>query len=237
MKAARKRQEGLDEKRIVLDTIQEDGTHSAFEEAEAAAAAYADRLSCKDRVIHGLDMAKGLDRYEGDPKTYWKIMRSYAANVRAMLNAIEHVGEDTLARYRITVHGIKGASYDVFAGEVGKHAEILEKAAGDGNIDFVYDQNPVFITIARKLIADLEEAFAAMDAENPRPARDKPDIEALAKLRAACLRYDMDRVDAAMEAIEQYQYHEDGGLTAWLRENVDMSNFTQIAEKLSASDR
>jgi hypothetical protein len=40
--------------------------------------------------------------------------------------------------------------------------------------------------------------------------------------------------DAAMAEIEQYQYLSDDGLAVWLRENVDVINFQQIAERLSA---
>jgi len=44
----------------------------------------------------------------------------------------------------------------------------------------------------------------------------------------------MDGVDAAMAEIEDYEYKSDGGLAAWLRENVDQMNFVQINERLSA---
>jgi hypothetical protein len=40
--------------------------------------------------------------------------------------------------------------------------------------------------------------------------------------------------NAAMTEIEEYQYDTDGDLVKWLRKNVDVVNFQEVAERLSA---
>jgi len=183
--------------------------------------------------VAGLNIPDGLKRYNDDKATYLKVLHLYATNVSSMLNSMETVSEDKLANYEITVHGIKGASLDIFAEQLGKSAKDLEMAAKSGDLSYIMANNAQFIESARKLISELESALSAIDAENPKPKKEKPDPEVLSELLNACKSYDMDVADAAIEEIEKYQYTADDGLASWLRENIDMMNFTQIVHKLS----
>jgi CheY-like chemotaxis protein/anti-sigma regulatory factor (Ser/Thr protein kinase) len=185
-----------------------------------------------DTGIAGIGISKALERYNGDVQLFLRVLRSYAANVRSLLGSIETVCEDTLGDYKITVHGIKGASYDVFAESVGKKSENLEKAAVAGDLDYIREHNPVFLDAAHKLINNVETMINKIDDETPRPKKDKPDRELLEKLADACEFYHMDGVNEAMKEIDLYEYEADDGLGKWLRENVDLMNFGQIAEKL-----
>jgi CheY-like chemotaxis protein/HPt (histidine-containing phosphotransfer) domain-containing protein len=221
------------ETRAVLNRIKEHVLHSDFEEAEAAAADFSDKLLVEGISVDGLDMEKGLYRYMGDTQAYWRILRTFVLNIRKMLLSIETVSEESLRDYKITVHGIKGASADIYAGDVNKRAEALEKAAKDGDLDYINKHNKAFHEAANRLIGNLEEAFALIDANNPKPKKSKPDAEALAKLLAACGKYDMDGVDEAMKEIDRYKYEQDEGLAEWLHDNAELMNFTRIAEKLS----
>jgi HPt (histidine-containing phosphotransfer) domain-containing protein len=198
-----------------------------------AATAGKARASALSKEIAGLDIDSGLEQMGGDEAAYIKIMRSYAANVRSMLLTIEAVEEETLADYKITVHGIKGTSYYIFAQQVGRLAEALEKASAAGDFAFASEHNPEFLETAWKLVKDIEEMLLAYDAENPKPTKQKPDAEALAKVLDACQRFDMDDLDTAMDEIEQYQYVNDDGLVEWLRETVDLMDMTQIIDRLS----
>ncbi|MCL2380747.1 MAG: ATP-binding protein [Treponema sp.] len=184
-------------------------------------------------TIAGLDMEKGLERFNGDTESYIQVLRSYAANSRALLKTAAKVTKDTLADYAITVHGIKGASWGICAGPVGDMAEALEKAAKEGNLGFVLSNNAAFIEDSEKLLADMEAMLDTIPAEKPKPKKDKPDTETLLKLLSACEAYEMDGVDAAMTEIESCEYEADGGLAAWLRENINKMNFAQIRERLA----
>ncbi|MCL2261010.1 MAG: transporter substrate-binding domain-containing protein [Fibromonadales bacterium] len=186
-----------------------------------------------NKEIVGLNIQEGLKRYSYDEATYLKVLRSYTVNIGSMLRSIEVISEDKLTDYEITVHGIKGASLDIFAEQVGKSAKDLEMAAKAGDFNYIKTYNPEFLETAGKLISDLESVLSAIDAENPKPKKDKPDFDVLADLLIACKAYDMDGADAAMEKIEQYQYTDDNGLANWLRENIDMMNFVHIVQKLS----
>ncbi|MDR3013600.1 MAG: response regulator [Chitinispirillales bacterium] len=236
------------ETRAALDGIKELVLQSNFEEAEKAAAAYADELSSAsgkscayskniaqllNAKIAGLDIIKGLERYESDEEMYLKILRSYVTNIGSMLNSMEFVSKDNITNYGITVHGIKGASLDIFAKQIGKTANELEDAAAAGNIDYISRHNAGFLETARKMISELDGVLSTIETENPKPKKDKPDKEALLKLIAACKSYDMDGADAAMDDIEEFQYTSDDDLANWLRESVDLMNFEEIIEKLS----
>ncbi|MCL2122575.1 MAG: ATP-binding protein [Desulfovibrionaceae bacterium] len=181
----------------------------------------------------GLDINKGMAHFGGDKETYLQILRSYAMNTRPLLESIEHVSEDGLADYAVTVHGIKGSSRGIFADMLGDSAEGLEHAATAGDFKYVDKHNPTFLDAAWKLVHDIEDMFSMMNTENTKPKKDKPDGETLSKILTACKVYDMDGVEAAMAEIDRYQYQADGGLVDWLRENVKLTNFKQITEKLS----
>ena len=47
----------------------------------------------------------------------------------------------------------------------------------------------------------------------------------------------MSDVDAALVELEAYDYESDNELITWLRENVEITNFEGIVERLSTSDK
>jgi CheY-like chemotaxis protein len=190
------------------------------------------KKSVADIRIADLDIAKGLDRYNGDEKIYLDILRSYARTTRATLELIQTVTEDSITDYKIRVHGIKGASYDIFADKHGKEAEVLEYAARDGNISLIQERNPAFLVTMGKLLDIVDDALLSVDDNSSKPKKDKPDNKLLSKLHDACSVYDMENVDAAMTEIEEYQYTADDGLAVWLREKVDVLDCQKIAERL-----
>jgi len=183
--------------------------------------------------IEGLDIEKGLERYNDDEKTYIKVLRSYSASVRSMLETIGNVNEENLYNYRVRVHGIKGTSLDICAEPMSNSAFELEKASSARDFDFIEKNNPAFIEQANKLVSDIDQFIARIAAENPKPKKDKPEAKMLARLLIACKDFDMDATDNAMEELEKYQYEADDGLTEWLRENVDRMDLKEIAKKLS----
>ena len=183
--------------------------------------------------VPGLNISKGIDRL-GDEQVYFDALRSFAAHTGPLLDAAEQARLDNLANCTITFHSLKGASRSISADTVGNQAEALEKAAKAGDFSFVNANNPVFLQTARQLVADISEMLDQIAAQNPKPQKDKPDNEPLARLLAACGTHDMDEVDEAMSELEAYEYQNDDGLVAWLRDNVDQINLAKIKEKLSA---
>ncbi|MCL2763853.1 MAG: ATP-binding protein [Treponema sp.] len=231
------------ETKAVLNNIMSYVNHSEFEAAENAAREYADLLNVQagqktsgrllNNEITGLDITKGLERYNNDEETYIKVLRSYTASVRSLLSEMESVNENSISNYKIKVHGIKGTSLDICAENIGKSAADLENAAKTGDLDFINSNNPVFLEAAWTLVSGIDDMLIRLDAENPKPKKDKPDKGQLEKLLAACRNYEMDEADAAMYEIQKYQYESDDGLANWLQEAIDRMDFAQIVKKLS----
>ena len=185
-----------------------------------------------DKKISGLDIARGLKKFDGDERIYLIILRTYAANVRAKLEEMSHVSKDTLHGYRIKAHGIKGTSFDIYAEQTGKDAKALEDAAESGDFDYIKEHNASFLKNTEEFIINIENMLKCLEEENPKPRKDRPDNELLSKLLDACLKYSMDKADEVMAEIEKFQYESDDGLAKWLRDNVDVVNFEEIAKKL-----
>jgi len=191
------------------------------------------KLMLNDMIVPGIDIQRGLNRYEGDAYIYMAILRSYAASVKAILESIKTVDKSSLADYKLGIHSIKGASYDIFADKIGKLAEDLENAAKNDDIDFIDKNSDDFYNETWTLIKEIDSAIKKVESENQKPVKDRPDKELIIKLRNACETYNMDDADAAMAEIESFQYSNDDGLTDWLRKSIDMMGFSQIVEKLS----
>jgi CheY-like chemotaxis protein len=182
--------------------------------------------------LDGVDVQKAFEHFGCDIESFTAILRSYAVNTPSVLDSLREVNSDNLANYAIAVHGVKGSSRGICAEAIGTMAEALEKAAKEGNIEFVNANNAALLQAAGKLIHDIDDMLGKITAEKPRPKKDKPDRQVLSKLLAACEQYSMDEADAAMKEIENFEYTSDEGLAQWLRENVEMMNFAEIKEKL-----
>jgi len=185
------------------------------------------------RQIAGLDIGKGIERFGGDEEIYLDVLRSFAANTRNLLESMENVGKGTLAEYAIAVHGIKGSSWGIFADAVGNAAEGLENASKAGDFEYVSAHNRKFIDDARDLIRELEDMIAVISGDDQKQIKDKPAAETLSNLLAACEAFAMEGVYEAMKELENFEYKSGNELVLWLRENVDMMNYMEIAERLS----
>jgi len=183
----------------------------------------------------GLDMEKGINYFAGDEEAYFEVLRSFAASVPIRLEKIKEVREDELADYATIVHGIKGAGRTIFAKGVADIAEALEKQAKSGNYEFVVTHNPDLITSASKLVSEIDEKLLQLSMSNPKPRRDKPDEEILHSLLGACKSYDMDGVDTAVAALDEYEYESepDRNLVALLLRDAERMNFAEIIEELT----
>jgi len=183
--------------------------------------------------IEGLDIPGGLQRFEGDVEFYLRVLRAYTASVQTALDIIENVSEETIVDYKIKVHGIKGTSLDICAAKIGETASLLEKAAAAGEIKFIYDHNPLFLKHITELINNINDMLSRLKGEDTKGKKEKPDDALLEKLLVVCKKYDMDGADAVMDEIEKFQYEADDGLVLWLRDNIDLVHFDEVAEKLN----
>jgi len=153
-----------------------------------------------------------------------------------MLQFIENTNVDDIASYRIKVHGIKGASFDIYAEQIAKKFEKLENAAVSEDIEYINKHNSSCIESARKLLTKINDLLRTVKEENPdtesKPQKDMIDDELLEELSVACKSYDVSAAEKAMDEIEEYKYKTDNELSGWLRENVDLINFAEVVEKI-----
>ena len=226
------------EKQLFDRQIAMDGSAVSDARSGRERRAASDRRSGLDRrhfgkLYYELNVGKGIERFGGDKETYLEVLRSFAVNTRPLLEKVKEVSRESLTDYVISTHGIKGSSRGIFAEEVGDRAAALEKAANAGDFDFVSENNPKFIEAVELLLADLDDTLQKIDEKNPKPKKSEPCPEMLAKILAACRKYDMDGADAAMVELEHYEYASGDELISRLRENVDEANFARIIEELS----
>jgi signal transduction histidine kinase/CheY-like chemotaxis protein len=192
-----------------------------------------DRRQFSQWQIDGLDFAQGLERFGGDAASYLDVLESYALNTPPLLAEALNCTQETLPGYAIVVHGIKSSSRSIGAEMVGAQAEALEHAAKAGDMAFVLLHNSAFIQAAQKIIADLSVMLRSLAEDNQKPRKAEPDAGVLASLLQACAAYDIDGVDEAMKTLESCDYESGAELVAWLRSQVSVIGFKQIAERLS----
>jgi signal transduction histidine kinase/CheY-like chemotaxis protein len=121
--------------------------------------------------IDGIDLAAGMERYKSG-SIYLEILRSYAASIPDFLNTLRDVSRETLDSYIVTVHGIKGSSYQICAEEAGREAELLETAARARDWKTIEERNGDFIGTIERLFESLDRFLA--ETEGP-PLYEKPE--------------------------------------------------------------
>jgi len=184
-----------------------------------------------DVTIPGVDVQLGFAHYGLDEEQYLGILRSYAADTRHLLEATKEVTAETLSAYRVTVHGLKGASSGIFASETAQMAKDLEMAAIAGDLGYVQAHNGALVAHVTRLVDAIEAALSAV-APNKKPLRDKPDPVLLSYFLSAINAYDIDGMDTAMAGLSAFDYEADDGLIEWLREHLAQGQYVKIKAKL-----
>jgi len=192
-------------------------------------------LTVLHKGVPGINIKKGLSRFNGDADAYLDVLSSYAKNTPPLLEALVIPDTDLLADYATVVHGVKGSSGSICAETVSDLAEALENAAFSGDFEYVSANNEAFIATAQVLVSDISNMLRKVQADNQKPKKDKPDRETLDRLRQSCIDYSMSGVDARLDELEAFDYESesDNALVAWLRENAEQMNFDEIIERLS----
>jgi len=184
-------------------------------------------------VVSGLDAEKGIKRFAGDEEAYLFVLRTFMVNTHKLLAFFNSFSKDDIEEYEIKVHSLRGSAASISADELACMATDLEEAAIKKDWDHISANNAKFTDTIRNLLAGLEEMFEKIDSGTQKNKKDKPDPDALNKLKTACENYDMNRVDEVMDELTAYNYESDDGLVEWLQENIEMMNFSEIVEKLS----
>jgi CheY-like chemotaxis protein len=186
--------------------------------------------------VSGIDFIQGRERYNGEA-AYLDILRSWVRHTPGLLEKLRNLSEETLPEYSITVHGLKGSSYGIFANEVGKQAAELEAFSKAGDYASVLASNLSFIEMTESLLAGLGDILKkAEDGKEAKQKVSSPDTALLEKLLNATRRYKSGLMEEIMGEIESYDYESGGGLVLWLREQMDNLEYDAICSRLEEMD-
>jgi len=186
-----------------------------------------------DLYISGVDTDKGLSYYGDELDIYLPLLRSYVSNTPSSIEKLRTVTPETLSEYAIVIHGIKGTSASIGAETTMEAAFNLEKLAKAGDFSGVMANNELFIKNTEMLLANAKKWLDEYDAKNKKPLLTAPNPEALERLKEGCENFSMKDIDKAMSELESADYEQDAGLVAWLSEKINVSEFSEIAEKIS----
>ncbi|MCL2127112.1 MAG: ATP-binding protein [Treponema sp.] len=182
--------------------------------------------------VRGIDLKQGRERYNTEA-AYLDILRSWRHHTPVLLQKLKDLSPENMPDYTVTVHGLKGSSYGICAGEIGKRAEELEILARARDYAGVRAKNAAFIDMVeqmqRELGAMLDEIAAGKSEKMKIPA---PDPDLLAKLLEAAKRFKSTLMEEILGQIESYEYESGGELVAWLREQMDNLEYDAIRERL-----
>lgn len=182
--------------------------------------------------IEGLDFGSGMERFDGDARTYFNIMRTFVSHTLPILSELEVVTEANLRAYMVQVHGIKGSASGIMAGEVTAAAAALEEAAKTDNLAYIQANNAPFLSLTHKLVSDIDRLLQEIFPVRNKRTADKPDERRLMRVLSACAQHDMIEIDNAIDALDAYEYTSGGELIKWMKEMADEMNYDDIENKL-----
>jgi PAS domain S-box-containing protein len=182
--------------------------------------------------IAGINMAAVKERY-AESAVFFDIIRSYCIHTPVLLEKLRNFSEEALDQYAITVHGLKGACYNICAETAGKCAETLEKAARAGDIAAIKAKNSDLVAAVEDLLSGLREQTADLKkGEGEKQRAPAPDRALLAELLKGCRRYMPSIMEAAIKELEKCDYDSGGELVPWLRGQLDNLEYDAIRERL-----
>jgi CheY-like chemotaxis protein len=185
-------------------------------------------------AVEGIDFGAGLKRFENSEEIYLGILKSYYSQLPVLLEKLKSFTAAALDAYKIAAHSLKSTSYTVGAKKMGNMAESLEKAASEGNAEYVKSHNAAAVGTIEKLIPALGNFLERIKKAEQKPSRGEPDPAILARLLKACIDYDMEGMDTAIGELEQFRYESQADLVEWLRKTINKSEFEEIRKHLES---
>ncbi|MDR2178379.1 MAG: response regulator [Treponema sp.] len=204
------------------------------EQTAAKTESAASRGAFECAKLDGMDFTEGLKRY-GTEEIYRRILQSYLTHTPELLEKLRSLSRETLPHYAITVHGLKSASYDICAGEIGKEAEELEFAAKAGDYENVQSKNTAFISKVETVMDNLRNLLnSSVENSPPKQKAAAPDKVLLEKLLDASERFKSTLMENIMTELESCEYESGGDLIPWLRKQIDNLEYDAVREKLKS---
>jgi HPt (histidine-containing phosphotransfer) domain-containing protein len=191
---------------------------------------------CRKNEIEGIDYGKALAQF-GSEETLAGILKTFAAKVPSMLEALKNPDAESLPSYLIHVHGIKGSLYGIFAKEAGDAAAELEKHSKAGDLEAVRETTPAFIVLCEKLLAGMTDWLKANTVDagtEQKESRPAPDRDLLKKIGSAAGSFKTTELEKLVGELNAFQYETGGDVVEWLVEQSENLEYGAITERLSS---
>ncbi|MDR2555222.1 MAG: response regulator [Fibromonadaceae bacterium] len=111
-----------------------------------------DRKKTQTNVKNYINFEDGIAQFGSEAK-FKKVLSSFKKHVPTLLKELE---ENNGNDYIISIHALKGCARTIFLNEIGERAYELEKAAKNGDWEFVKSKNSDLIKDVQKLIDDIK---------------------------------------------------------------------------------
>lgn len=143
-------------------------------------------------MIEGIDVDAAMQHHSGSVEDFIELLQLYCLEGKRKLKLLRQLfDKEDYHNYEIEVHGLKSASANVGAMSLSGHAKEHEKAAAQGDTEFVRTHFEALYEEYQKLIAQIEAYLAGAVKGNAEPkegALSREELlsqtgEALARLR------------------------------------------------------
>lgn len=129
--------------------------------------------------IRGIDPKEAMEHYTGTVTDYLELLDLYCADGRRKLTLLRGLlADENYKDYEIEVHGLKSASANLGIMGLSRMAKEHEKAAAEGDIDFIRSHSPELLSSYEKQLTDIHDFLAEQpDAERPEESNAAPQID------------------------------------------------------------
>jgi hypothetical protein len=105
--------------------------------------------------IPGIDVQKGLQLFEDDEEIYLKVLQSYAANTPETLKILRSLSAETMPKYLIKIHGLRGTSANIGAEEAKLKDKEVETNEKTGDMESLKVKNEAFVKDMEELLQNI----------------------------------------------------------------------------------
>jgi CheY-like chemotaxis protein len=115
--------------------------------------------------IAGVDESKIMELYDDDMEIFLPVLRSYLSVIPESLEKMRSVSAETLADYRVIVHGIKSTSESIGVMEARRMAAELEALAKAGDLSGVLAKNEALLRHVDDLLGNIQNWLVRLDGK------------------------------------------------------------------------
>lgn len=144
--------------------------------------------------IEGVDMNAAVQHFSGSAESFAELLELYCLDGKGKAAFLRKLAGEDLSRFQIEVHGLKSASAHIGATEVSAMARAQERAAMQGDGEFIAGELPHMLAAYDSLLANIEEFLRLKKTDSQ--------AEKLPELSAQELR---ERTASALEALEHFR--------------------------------